>query len=124
MLFNLPSLPVAAVVFMALGPAVVAYTVAVDTLLQRSTPDELLGRVLAGYRTANKTAALLGELGGVGLVTAFGLIVTLDVAVVAVALSTASALLLPTNSLTTVRADTQAPRGDTTPLSGSQPAKG
>ncbi len=117
-LFNLPSLPVAAVAFMALGPAVVAYTVAVDTLLQRSTPDELLGRVSAGYRTANKTATLLGELGGVGLVTAFGLIVTLDAAVVAVALSAASALLLPANSLTTIRADTQAPRGDTTPFSG------
>ncbi len=117
-LFNLPSLPVAAVVFMTLGPAVVAYTVAVDTLLQRSPPDELLGRVLAGYRTANKTATLLGELGGVGLATAFGLIVTLDVAVVAVALSAASALLLPANSLTTVRADTEAPRGDTTPFSG------
>jgi len=117
-LFNLPSMPVAAVVFMTLGPAVVAYTVAVDTLLQRATPDELLGRVLAGYRTATKTATLLGELGAVGLVTTFGLIVTLDVAVVAVALSAASALLLPANSLTTVRADTQAPRGDTTPFSG------
>ncbi len=123
-LFNLPSLPVAAVVFMTLGPAVVTYTVAVDTLLQRSTPDELLGRVLAGCRTANKTATLLGELGAVGLVTAFGLIVTLDVAVVAVALSAASALLLPADSLTTVRADTEAPRGDTTPLGGSQPGKG
>lgn len=95
-LFNVPWVPAVTVAFLAIGPPAVALGIAIDTLVQRDTSDVLLGRVSAGYRTANRAATMVGELGGSLLIGVLGLTATLDAAVLVVALSVVSALRLPT----------------------------
>ena len=98
LLFNIPNVPLAITVFLVLGPPLVIYGVSADTLVQRNTPDHAMGRVSATYRTANRAASLIGELGGVSLVVLMGLTATLNVAVAALLVGALSALLLPKGS--------------------------
>lgn len=94
-LFNLPNVPLAIIIFLTLGPPLVIYGVSAETLVQRNTPDRAMGRVSATYRTANRAASLVGEVGGVSLVIVIGLTPTLNLAVAALLLAALCALLLP-----------------------------
>jgi len=61
LLANLPSLPVALVVFLLAGVPIVAFSVGVDTLLQRHVADRYRGRVFGALATSIAIFTLLGQ---------------------------------------------------------------
>jgi MFS family permease len=113
LLFNIPNVPLAITMFLILGPPLVIYGVSADTLVQRNTPDRAMGRVSATYRTANRAASLIGEVGGVSLVVLMGLTATLNLAVAALLVGAMSALLLPRSTYIPEAESESAPREPT-----------
>src|SRR6266536_3876257 len=78
----------------------VGFLVAVQTLVQRRTPDPLVGRVSAAFLTAQTTATVAGAALAAALGQHAGLPVTLNLASAAVLVAAAAALrLLPASSL-------------------------
>lgn len=77
LMFNASSLPVAAVL---LGVPGVSVVVAVQTWLQRDTPEDLLGRVSAAFLTVEAAVTLAGALAGPALSEIAGLPVALNTA--------------------------------------------
>ncbi|MFC4014288.1 MFS transporter [Nonomuraea purpurea] len=80
LMFNAGSLPVALVAAVLLGVPGVSVLVAVQTWLQRNTPEELLGRVSAAFLTVEAAVTLAGALAGPALSEFSGLPVALNTA--------------------------------------------
>lgn len=93
--FDIHLLPVIALAFLALGPPAVTFPVGVDTIVARVTPDHVLGRVFAGYRTATRAAALVGEVGGAAAGGILGVVPALNIGVLLVLAGACAGLLLP-----------------------------
>ncbi|HYN89982.1 MAG TPA: MFS transporter [Ardenticatenaceae bacterium] len=90
--FNVPFLPLALAVAFLIGPEQVAVNVGLQTLLQRSVPDPVKGRVFGAMGTLNALfgmsgAAAAGPLGlALGIVPSLNIAVAITIAVGALAL--------------------------------------
>jgi MFS family permease len=60
-LFNLPSLPLALVIFVAAGIVVVGYSTGLFLLLQKSVDDRYRGRIFGAFGTTSALMLLLGQ---------------------------------------------------------------
>ncbi|MFE2427973.1 MFS transporter [Streptomyces sp. NPDC059373] len=81
--------------FMLIGPPMVCYMVAAGTILPRSTPDRLMGRVGASYGVLQAGASLAGMIAGSYLGQRLGIIASMNLGAGLVAVSALLALRLP-----------------------------
>ena len=99
-LFDVPALGPDLVLVGLAGVPGVGFLVAVQTLVQRRTPDPLVGRVSAAFLTAQTTATVAGAALAAVLGQHAGLPVTLNLASAGVLVAAAAALrLLPASTL-------------------------
>lgn len=93
--FNSCSFP-AALVFIGLaGIPGGAFLMLEQTLIQRLSPDDIIGRISAAYLTIENSATLLGALLASLLEHALGLTMTLNLAIAVIAAGGALAILTP-----------------------------
>ncbi len=81
--------------FLLIGPPTVCYGVAAGTILPRSTPDHLMGRVGATYGVLQAAALLTGMIAGSYLSERIGITASMNLGAGLVALSALLALRLP-----------------------------
>ena len=83
--------------FMLIGPPTVCYTVAAATILPRSTPDHLMGRVGASYGVIQAAVLLAGMIAGSYLSQRIGIVASMNLGAGLVAVSALLAMRLPPN---------------------------
>jgi hypothetical protein len=85
-----------------------------QTLIQRLSPDDIIGRISAAYLTIENSATLLGALLASLLEHALGLTMTLNLAIAVITAGGALAILTPmagtAGKHASARAETGAPR--------------
>ena len=72
-----------------------SFLVTAGTAITRRTPDRIQGRVGSVYLALQVAATLLGMIAGSVLGERIGIVITMDLAAVLIAVSAGSALLLP-----------------------------
>lgn len=96
--FNSRSFP-AALAFIALaGIPGGAFLMLEQTLIQRLSPDDIIGRISAAYLTIENSATLLGALLASLLEHALGLAMTLNLSIAVIAVGGALAILIPADN--------------------------
>jgi MFS family permease len=93
--FNVPHLAWDVALFTLIGPPAVCFLVTADTAVARRTPDHIQGRVSAVYLALQGAATLLGMILGSTVGQHIGVVITMDLAAVLIAVSGGAALLLP-----------------------------
>ena len=93
--FNIPHLAWDVALFTLIGPPAVCFLVTAGTAITRRTPDRIQGRVGSVYLALQGAATLLGMIAGSVLGDRIGIVITMDLAAVLIAVSAGSALLLP-----------------------------
>jgi predicted MFS family arabinose efflux permease len=81
--------------FVLIGPPTVCYLVAALTLIPRSTPDRLMGRVSAAWGVGQAASTLVGMLAGSVLGQRLGIVPTMNAGVVLIAVAALAGLRLP-----------------------------
>ena len=93
--FNIPHLAWDMALFTLIGPPAVCFLVTAGTAITRRTPDRIQGRVGSVYLALQGAATLLGMIAGSVLGDRIGIVITMDLAAVLIAVSAGAALLLP-----------------------------
>lgn len=92
--FNVPHLTWDVVMFTLIGPPAVCFLVTADTSIARRTPDRIQGRVGSVYLAVQGAATLAGMILGSLLGEHVGVVATMNMAAVLIAISAVAALLL------------------------------
>ncbi|MFI5911745.1 MFS transporter [Dactylosporangium sp. NPDC051541] len=115
-LFHSQQRPIALLSICAVGVTGGAVLVVVQTLIQRYTPDQVLGRVSSAYASVEMLATVIGAVAGGAVAAGLGLTVAADTAIAIVAVSILLALTLP------APAAERAPESSETPPGPNWPA--
>jgi Na+/melibiose symporter-like transporter len=81
--------------FVLIGPPSICYLVAALTLIPRSTPDRLMGRVSAAWGVVQAAGTLVGMLAGSVLGQHVGIVPTMNAGVIVIAVAALASLRLP-----------------------------
>ncbi|MFF4275762.1 MFS transporter [Streptomyces sp. NPDC001536] len=93
--FNTPVIGWSAVLFLTIGAPMVCFAITSGTFVARHTPDAVLGRVSATIGFLQAAASLAGMLAGSLLSEALGVVTTMNLCCVTVALAAGTMLLMP-----------------------------
>lgn len=93
--FNVHVIAWDAVLFATLGPPMVCFGITSGTFVARHTPDDILGRVSSTNGFLQAAASLSGMVVGSLLSQELGIVATMNLACVIIALSAVTALLMP-----------------------------